>query len=335
MVAMGVEWADRPEPADAAPSHGHDARRNAGRDAGQAADRDGPDAGQAADRPRLVMLTDPERRAAEHARYRAVAEQPSGAARAWSAAVPEFRAAWEKIKVKYGHTERRGPVAQPADGSWRGAGSRRLDHAQNAEIDRACARIREVGERAIIPGVRAVEAEDPARALAGFERRFKGLDRLKEKVADQNRSTPGITTAQALSTVPDAVRFTYKYDEAVYTAGVRKDIERLEACGFVQVERRNTWTSDQYKGINTRWQEPESRLTFEVQFHTSASLEAKELTHKAYERIRSITEQTPETDRETSELKEFQREVNAKVPIPPGVMEYEDYRPERRNGRRD
>ena len=35
---------------------------------------------------------------------------------------------------------------------------------------------------------------------------------------------------------------------------------------------------------------------------------------------------------EVTELKKFQRQVNAKVPIPPGVMEYEDYRPERRNG---
>jgi hypothetical protein len=328
MVAMGVEWADRPEPADAAPSHGHDARRNAGRDAGQAADRDGPDAGQAADRPRLVMLTDPERRAAEHARYRAVAEQPSGAARAWSAAVPEFRAAWEKIKVKYGYTERRGPVAQPADGSWRGAGSRRLDHAQNAEIDRACARIREVGERAIIPGVRAVEAEDPARALAGFERRFKGLDRLKEKVADLLEPPSKLTASDALHAIGDVVRFTYTYPESTYARGVLDDVDRLKARGFELEKLKNTWTSDQYKGINAQWADPESGVRFEVQFHTEASLEAKELTHRAYERIRSIMEPSPETDREAAELEEFQSRVNAKVPVPPGVSGIHDYRRE-------
>ena len=33
-----------------------------------------------------------------------------------------------------------------------------------------------------------------------------------------------------------------------------------------------------------------SGVRFEVQFHTQASLEAKELTHEAYERIRTITE---------------------------------------------
>jgi hypothetical protein len=335
MVTMGVEWAGRPEPADADPPPGRAARRNAGPDADQAADRNSPGVGPGAGRRRLVVLTDPVRRAAEHLRCRAVAERSSDAARSWSEALPGFRASWEKIKVKYGYAERSGSAAQPADGSWRGAGGRRLDDAQNREIDQACARIREVADRAIIPGVRAVEAQDPARRLAGFGHRFKGPDRLKEKVADEIRSTPGITPAQALSAVPDAVRFTYKYDETTYTAGVRKDVARLEASGFVQVERRNTWTSDQYKGINSRWREPESRVTFEVQFHTKASLEAKELTHKAYERIRSITEQTPEADRETAELKEFQRQVNAKVAIPPGASEYEDYRPEKRNGRRD
>jgi hypothetical protein len=98
------------------------------------------------------------------------------------------------------------------------------------------------------------------------------------------------------------------------------------------VERRNTWSSEQYKGINTRWREPDSGVIFEVQFHTQASLEAKELTHEAYEGIRSLDGESPESVREFTELKKFQRQVNAQVPIPPGVMEYEDYRPERRNG---
>ena len=282
------------------------------------------------------VLADPERLAAEHQTYRAIVGRDYGAARdQWAEAVPELRDAWEKIKEKYGYEEREEPTPQADGGAWHGKGGRRLDAAQNEEIDRGYARIREVGERTIIPGVLSVEAEDPTRRLAGFDNRFKGEDRLKEKIADEIRSTPGTTPTQALAVVPDAVRFTYLYSETAYTAGTRNDVERLEARGFIQVERRNTWTSDQYKGINARWREPESGVMFEVQFHTQASLEAKELTHKAYERIRSMTEETPEADREAAELKEFQREVNAKIPIPPGVTEYEDYRPERRNGRGD
>jgi hypothetical protein len=72
MVTMGVEWAGRPEPADADPPPGRAARRHAGPDADRA--------------------------------------------------LPGFRAAWEKIKVKYGYAERGGSAAQLADGSWHGAG---------------------------------------------------------------------------------------------------------------------------------------------------------------------------------------------------------------------
>ena len=94
----------------------------------------------------------------------------------------------------------------------------------------------------------------------------------------------------------------------------------------------NTWTSEQYKGINTQWLEPRSGVRFEVQFHTQASFEAKELTHQAYERIRTVTEPTPETERETAELKRFQSRANAKIPIPPDVSVIEDYRREKRDG---
>jgi hypothetical protein len=314
VVAVGVEWAERSDPA---------------------ADRGGlPAADEVVGRDAAVVLTDPARRKAEYRRYLAVVHRALGTARdadapasAWTQALPLLRAAWEKVKVKYDYAERTGPTPRPADGSWRGEGGRRLDAAQNADINRGYARIREVAERVIIPGLRAVEAEDPARSLAGFEHCFKGTDRLKEKIADRVR-TKSRSAAETLAQVPDVVRFTFEYSEAAYSAGALKDVERLEAKGFTQVERRNTWQDDQYKGINSRWREPESGVPFEVQFHTQASLEAKELTHVAYERLRSITGQTPEADQEISELKEFQRQVNSMLSIPPGVADIEDYPPD-------
>lgn len=69
-----------------------------------------------------------------------------------------------------------------------------------------------------------------------------------------------------------------------------------------------------------------------MQFHTQASFEAKELSHKAYERIRGITDPSPETDREAAELEGFQSSVNAMIPIPPDVSVIEDYRREKRDG---
>lgn len=61
--------------------------------------------------------------------------------------------------------------------------------------------------------------------------------------------------------------------------------------------------------------------TFEVQFHTQASLDAKEETHWAYERLRSL----PEDEDEVRELHAYQREVTSKVPIPPGALKIPDY----------
>jgi hypothetical protein len=61
---------------------------------------------------------------------------------------------------------------------------------------------------------------------------------------------------------------------------------------------------------------------FEVQFHTEASYEAKQLTHPAYERIRNPA--TP--DDEVEELRRFQRDVSAKVAIPPRAADIPDIR---------
>jgi hypothetical protein len=272
------------------------------------------------------------RRVAEQRTYRAQVDLAYGKARdpaahdEWAEAVPALHASWEVLREKYRYEEHPEPAPQADGGSWRGKGGRTLDAASNAEIDVGYARIREVGENVIVPAILRIAAEDPTRTLAGFDQRIKGEDRLKEKVADRMRSK-GRSATETLAQISDIVRFTFTYRETAYADGVRKDLGRLEAAGFTQVERRNTWASDQYKGINTQWLEPQSGVRFEVQFHTQASLEAKELTHQAYERIRSVTESTPTAERETAELKQFQQRANSLIPIPPGVSDIDDYPP--------
>jgi hypothetical protein len=122
-----------------------------------------------------------------------------------------------------------------------------------------------------------------------------------------------------LAGVKDAVRFTYQYSDERYSAGVRADLIRLKEQGFTQVEVRNSWESEQYKGINARWREPHSELLFEVQFHTRLSYETKQLTHAIYERLRS-----PGTsDGERDALADLQREVCDRIPVPPGARDIE------------
>ena len=135
-------------------------------------------------------LAESGRRVVEQRLYRALVDHAYGTARgptaqdAWAEAVPELRVSWEILKEKYGHEERAEPAPQADGGSWRGKGGRALDAARNAEIDLGYARIREVGENVIVPAILRVAAEDPTRTLAGFDRRIKGEDRLKEKVSD-------------------------------------------------------------------------------------------------------------------------------------------------------
>ncbi|MGH3244812.1 MAG: hypothetical protein ACRDOI_01150 [Trebonia sp.] len=187
-------------------------------------------------------------------------------------------------------------------------------------IDQGYRRVKEVEEETVTPAMRRIEAEDPDRHLAGLEHRLKGKDRLTEKITEAVEER-GHTVGEAFGLVKDAIRYTFCYPDDRYTDGVDADCERLEDAGFERYDRRNSWEQAEYKGINSRWQVPGSGQIFEVQFHTQASLDAKEETHWAYEMLRGF----PENEEEVRELHAYQREVTSKVPIPPGALEIPDY----------
>ena len=265
---------------------------------------------------------------AAHLEYRETVTQASPAAAdrgAWREAVSELRATWAQHKERYPERPQALPRTE-ADGSWTCGEHRRLDPEQNAEAGKAHADLADEASSRILPALRRVEAADPDRRLAGLEHMVKGEDRLKEKLAEQlvGKDT---TIRQALGEVPDGVRFTLSYDSQSYSEGVLADVERLKAEGFALIKLKNLWTGSQYKGVNSQWRNPESDLRFELQFHTPESLAAKELTHPAYERIRS----SDATAAERREARSFQRHVNALLPTPPGVEQIKDY-PERKDG---
>ena len=245
----------------------------------------------------------------------------------WAEALPSLRAAWEQHQDRYPERERATPRTHP-DGSWSSGESRRLTPEQNAEATKACADIHDEGKRVALPIMRQIEAADSDRRLVGLEHMLKGVDRLKEKIAERLRYSPHLSPRQAAGEVPDAVRFTLEYSESSYTDGVQADVERLEDAGYKLLKLKNLWAKDQYKGINSQWGIPETGLRVEVQFHTPQSREAKELTHQAYERLRD-----PLTGKaEERELEAYQRRVNALVRRPPDVFRIEDYPPEKRDG---
>ena len=187
-------------------------------------------------------------------------------------------------------------------------------------IDQGCARVERIEREIVTPAMRRVEAEDPDLTLIGLDHRLKGKDRLTEKVEFDMRKW-GVTAEQAFTNVKDSIRYTYEYPEDKYVRGVRADVDRIKAEGFELVEFRNSWNNEEYKGMNSRWRLAENSQLFEVQFHTHASFEAKQETHAAYERLRTL----PEDHEDVHELRTFQREVTAKIPVPPGASDIADY----------
>ncbi len=229
---------------------------------------------------------------------------------------------WGKYKQHFSSEERPPPdTSKDPAGSWRADADRYLDPSKNRRVEAECDRIADREEKEITPALRAIESQDPHRHLVGLEHVRKGRDRIKEKVCgtivDFHRSPE-----QAVSLVPDTLRYTFQYEEARYTRGVYADTARLQEQGFKLEIRKNTWTDDQYKGINTQWLEPISGQRFEVQFHTHISYEAKQLTHPVYERIRAV----PKPDKfEQMVLEALQSKVTAEVPTPPGAADIPDY----------
>jgi hypothetical protein len=247
----------------------------------------------------------------QSAAARQVAAQEQAATEKWQQAKAESRGIWTEF-------QRKCPPAERAPD-----GSRRLDPADDRRIDAECDRIGHREEERISPALRAIESQDPDRHLVGFDFRLKDPDRIKEKVYDGIHLLKH-SPEEAVSLVPDTIRYTFQYRESRYTEGVWVDVERLKREGFELDRLKNYWSDDQYRGINSTWIDPGTGQRFEVQFHTRISFEAKQLTHPAYERIRA-----KQADAfEELVLEAFQMKVTADVPVPLGADDIPDYRKE-------
>ncbi len=198
--------------------------------------------------------------------------------------------------------------------------SRSLKPADSARVEAECDRIAEREREKISPALRAVESQTPDRHLIGLEHCRKGRDRIKEKVHGMIKELR-FSPEEAVSHLPDAIRYTFQYDETRYTRSVSSDIERLQDQGFKLDRLKNSWADKLYKGINSQWIDQSTGQRFEVQFHTRISFEAKQITHSAYERLRTM-----KADKfEELVLEAFQTKVAGEVPIPPGAAEIPDY----------
>ena len=314
---------DRPDDAELPPDERPDHRDDQPGGGGRAARAGGV---QAETRPRQEYYADLRVAvsAEESVTAQRAAAREQAAAEKWGETQKESRWMWAEYQRRWPPGER-APVdrSEVSPGSWRGEGNRVLDRAENGRVESECDRIAEREREKISPAIRATESQDPDRHLIGFEHRVKGRERIKEKIYELIKEQ-SFSPEQAVSHVPDAIRYTFQYQEARYTQGVLADIARLKDQGFELDKLKNSWSGDQYKGINSQWIEPDTGQRFELQFHTRISFEAKQLTHDAYKRLRS---QQADVFEELV-LEAFQKKVTAEVPVPPGADGIPDY-PER------
>jgi hypothetical protein len=255
------------------------------------------------------------------ARSRRTAAEEQAAYEKWSETREEARSMWSEYLRKWPPADRpQVDKSRVEPGAWRGEGNRKLDAADNSRVEAACDRIAKLEEGKITPAMRAIESQDPDRRLVGLKHCRKGTDRIKEKVADRIEEK-NRTPEEAISLIPDTLRYTFQYEQSRYTQGVWTDIARLKEHGFKLIKRDNSWGDEEYKGINSQWIEPNTDQRLELQFHTRISFEAKQITHKAYKQLRSGR---PD-EVEKMELKAFQRKVSGEIPIPPGAADIPDY----------
>ena len=303
--------ADRPGDADMPPDD-HPDRRDDQDGTGDHAARSGN--GQAETRTRQEYYSDLRVTVSreESAVARQTMAEEGAAAEKWQETAAESRWIWSEYQRKWPPTER--PAVDRSNGppgSWRGDGNRLLEPADNSRVEAECDRIARREEERISPAMRSVESQDPDRHLIGFEHRLKGHDRIKEKVYDKIKEF-FYSAEEAVSVVSDTIRYTFQYREARYTQGVWTDMERLKGEGFKLHKLKNSWSGEEYKGINSQWIEPDTGQRFEVQFHTRISFEAKQLTHDAYERLR--TKQADEFEKMV--LEAFQKKGHPLSPAP-------------------
>jgi hypothetical protein len=245
-----------------------------------------------------------------------LSESPS-----WGESLPNLKEQWDRHEERW-PPEQRPPIDRSTDepGSWRGEGDQYLDAEENLVAGHALERIRPIEEK-VSATLREIKAEVPGCDLVGLKFSLKGEERFKEKVSDELRAKPDRSIAEITERMPDAIRYSFQLDADRYLAGYWNLREHLELSGSELLMSRNSWDSPDYKGVNTRWLGPDGQV-FEVQFHTPESYQAKQLTHTAYERLR--TGIAPGAER--PELENFQQEVSARIPVPDGSTEIPDYR---------
>jgi hypothetical protein len=149
-------------------------------------------------------------------------------------------------------------------------------------------------------------------------------DTFRARFADMLRRYPDRTPERLASRIPGAISYTFIFEPQHYTAGIWEVQDALMSAGYQLLARRNDWGSTTNRCVATMWHDGSHDLPFQVQFHTTASLEAQQL-------ARSSTAMLGDPRLPSAQAEHLRSDLAARwasVPVPPGNSSIGDYRRE-------
>jgi hypothetical protein len=151
--------------------------------------------------------------------------------------------------------------------------------------------------------------------MVGLEYAVKSEASLTRKIRTEMKEK-GVTAKQAADSMKDVNRYTMQFNENNFASGYKNTMKSLESQGYEVVRVKNTMgdTKAPYRGVNTNIKSPDGSI-WELQFHTSRSLEVKEVNHKLYETQR--LDKTPPAKK--AELGQQMASNAASIPSPKGI----------------
>jgi hypothetical protein len=200
-------------------------------------------------------------------------------------------------------------------GGWEGPNGLRLSSDEFRVAREALGRSAAV-EPAITARMTTIADDLPSGELVGLEYRLKETDSLARKVATEIDAQGSRDVARALDAINDDVRYTLTMENESYAQEVAQAVSGMNDSGYELFKWKNTWGGDGYQGINSFWRDPATGQTFEVQFHTASSFDAKMVTHRLFEEAR-----IPGIDPALRDsLNAQQDSIFGAVPRPPGAV---------------
>ncbi len=245
--------------------------------------------------------------AEETAAAQRTSAREQAAAGRWQEKSAESRSIWEEYQRKWPPDER-APTDRSGDrGTSRDDRGLSLDNAVNDRVELECDRIAARERDKISPALRAIESQDPDRHLIGFEHRLKGRDRIAEKVHEKMKEFELLSRGCCF----DCIRY-----DPLHLSVPRRSLYSRRLGGYRTAEgtRLRAAQTQESPGLMTSTKASTASGSSRIpasgskcSFTPSISFEAKQLTHDAYERLR-----TGQADKlEQLVLEAFQRKVTA------------------------